>query len=364
MSDKKYLPDISSLKKDGFILDRLQPNSSIEQLFIQETTRIISASYDEIDRSFAKNIARINQLGADPYGYFTLGKEVWVIRDELTSQLIGFEVVTRKRGGSIKIGPTIVLPSQRGKGYASRFIEVLLQEYQQAGARKVYVTAPLHHISTAGLDFKYLGFRLEALLNSHYKEGQPERVAGRLLVSRNTPPRKSTVGIPEDQHTAAIPTIFLGMGHFSREDLIKYVVTTMQNCYDDIDDTFVMSILKASEVTDNFSYERKPKILYTLSAQENLVGVVVCSPKRGGTLKIAPLLLDVPFQTEVVVRSILGRVLEDAKNAQRKKISFLIPVQDWNILTGLISCELILEGILREPYKWGCDVAVLSLFIK
>src|SRR6185437_13871690 len=124
-----YLPAGTEFQASGFILRRLRADSEAASLFLGEATSAIGALYDEITPAFAKNLVDIDRQGHDPNGYFSLGKEVWVARDTVTDELLGFEVITRKRGGSIKLGPTLVLASARGRGLAVRMIERLLEEY-------------------------------------------------------------------------------------------------------------------------------------------------------------------------------------------------------------------------------------------
>jgi hypothetical protein len=59
----------------------------------------------------------------------------------------------------------------------------------------------------------------------------------------------------------------------------------------------------------------------------------------------------------------IGKVLIEAITAEfrrreKRKLFFLVPVTSWWLLSFLVEqAECVMEGILREPYKAGVDVA-------
>ena len=46
--------------------------------FVTFVTNSIKDNYDEIDESFAKILIEIDKKGFDNYGFFTLGKDIWI----------------------------------------------------------------------------------------------------------------------------------------------------------------------------------------------------------------------------------------------------------------------------------------------
>lgn len=164
-------------------IKRLKDFPNYQNAFVTFVTNSIKDNYDEIDEKFAKRLIEIDKKGFDEYGFFTLGKDIWICFNDNIP--IGFEVITRKRGGSIKLGPTYLLPEYRGKGFAKEMIERICADYVKNGARKVYVTAPISNYSTAVLDYCKLNLKLEAILCKNYSKSSSERVCGKIFNTKN-----------------------------------------------------------------------------------------------------------------------------------------------------------------------------------
>ncbi len=350
----RYRPEQLEIAANGLILRRLRTLPEFHDQFITSVVSSIEADYDEITPEFAANLIAIDSHEDDPNGYFTFGKEVWVVFTD-QNEFIGFEVITRKRGGSIKLGPTFITADKRGQGYAPRMIGVLEQAYKAAGARKVYVTAPLANAGTAVLDFKSLQLQLEAILNDHYKRGSAERVCGRFLQPVQYKAYRPEVGF--NSHVAV--QCVEGFGPAAQSDIATFVVTNMQHDYDDIDESFAASIARGYQ-KDATRYEHKPKIVRTLFSNDKLVGLVAITPKRGGTYKVAPFLVDPEFRSKAAIQMLLDEIIEIAGKAKRTKVSIVLPVRDCNIMQVIAASGFYSEGILRSPYKPGSDMVVLS----
>ena len=237
-------PTSKELRSDEIVLRRLKYHPELQDSFVEAVLRSIQNDYDEITPRFAHNLIAIDRNGVDPNGYFTLGKEVWVAFNAMTNDFIGFEVITRKRGGSIKLGPTFVSPDQRGSQYARKMIDLLLHEYVKCGARKVYVTAPLSNDATAVLDYAQLGLKLEAILSDHYKQGSAERICGKILVATDSLPFRPFVGFSNQVPLDCIE----GLEHLERRELQDFVMKQMHQAYDEIDKKFVAALYAASIV--------------------------------------------------------------------------------------------------------------------
>jgi GNAT superfamily N-acetyltransferase len=357
----KLIPPASqNLEAPDFVLKRIKNHPEYHKVFIRSITEAIENDYAEITSSFASNLIKIDSDGYDKYGYFTLGKEVWVILEKPTGSLLGFEVVTRKRGGCIKIGPTFLQPEARHKGYATKMIELLCAEYAALGARKVYVTAPSSHKSTAILDFYHLHLSLEAILSDHYRAGSAERVCGRFLLSNaGTPSLRPRVELGK---TTTSP-LHLNINTLGVPDKVfsDFIIKEMEPSYDDIDPDFVNAIL-AGLTRDPDVFEQKGKVLFTLTDGERIAGVAVATSKRGGVFKVAPLLISDSYYTKGTISHIVEAIIHYATRISRK-ITILLPVRDWSIVNVVMKHQFVAEGVLRSPYKEGADVAVLSRLI-
>jgi hypothetical protein len=361
--DTRYLPPGSELATEEFVLRRLRTDEAATSVFLGEATAVIGNLYDEITLAFAANLADTDRRGCDPNGYFTIGKEVWVARRRATEELLGFEVITRKRGGSVKVGPTLILPSARGEHLATRIIGRLLEEYSRVGARKVYVTAPLSHDALSVIDFRDLGLRLEAVLRSQYREGAWERVSGRLLSIRQDPKVEiDLASLPVELSQLQVKT---KIGTDQQPDFLRFVQEEMRKAYADIDDAFASAILAAADRGLDSPYEKKGKLIYCLLHDSKLVGVAVCTPKRGGAVKVAPVLMAGNYRSPMIGKVLIEAITAEFRRREKRKLFFLVPVTSWWLLSFLVEqADCVMEGILREPYKAGVDVAVVSIFLK
>jgi GNAT superfamily N-acetyltransferase len=352
----KYKPTSPVITGPSLVCRRLCDVPAYHAQFEQAVLAAITNDYDDITPAFAQNLIAIDSQEGDPHGYFTLGKEVWVAFDP-DERFVGFEVITRKRGGSVKLGPTFIAPEHRGKGRAKEMIELILSAYQASGARKVYVTAPLANAATVSLDFKHLGFQLEALLNDHYKPGSAERICGRFLGDTPCLPLDSVHAGYVDE--AANLTSVSGFGRATPDDVYALLQEVMATDYDDIDRSFVAAMFSGAQ-QGRASYEHKPKIVHTLFAGDRLIGVAPIAPKRGGTYKVAPFIIDPAFRSRQAINMLLNACLQAAAQDQRRKIAIVVPVRDSNVIDGILSEAFYAEGILRSPYKTGSDMVVLS----
>lgn len=347
------------MEGEGFYLQRIDGASEAAPKFTKLVTNYISRDYDEITRSFAENLLAVGGSSGDPYGYFTLGKEVWVAIDNTTDDCLGFEVVTRKRGGSIKIGPTIVLPEARGRGISHQMINRLFDLYADYGVRKAYVTAPLRHHETAGLDFRYLNFRLEAVLKSHYRQDSLERVAGRFFFASNAIPVRSKVVLDRASHGDY--EVVINESSVPQEELSDFMAGHLAIAYDDIDSTFFDALFASNDI--ELDYPSKPKVIWECFHAGVRVAVVVGALKRGGTVKIAPFVIADGHRNVRCLDRIFEAIHKRATQIGRHKVMYLLPFSDWGLISYSLERGGSFEGVLREPYKPGVDVAVVSFFM-
>ncbi len=349
-------------------LVRLKCNPKYEHMFIENTTMSIKDTYAEITNDFARNLVKVDRLGYDPVGYFTIGKEVWLALTKSSNEFIGFEVVTRKRGGCIKIGPTYIDPHMRGKGYAEKMISSLCESYRAMGARKIYVTAPLSNAPTAVLDFQKLHLKMEALLSRHYHTKSSERVCGKFLEdnrsAESSTPSRLELSLADNTHANVSIEINNLPTKLPLSLLSNFIRTNMSHYYDDIDDDFVTAMVNSTKVRPEV-YEKKAKILVTIVHSETkLAGIAALTPKRGGSLKVSPLIIDHKVVCKKVLGDLLDAITLQARRINRRKITIILPAPCIAMIDIILAHGYVSEGILREPYKRSVDMVVLSKFLQ
>ena len=346
---------------ENYSLDLWNDSLDDENHFIQEIVRYISPIYDEIGKTFAFTLLNIFRKGYDEYGYFTLAKDIWVLKDVYTRNVAAYEVVTRKRGGSIKIGPTIVLPQYQRKGLARKIILLLEEHYTKMGCRKIYATSPINHLGAAALDYNGLGWKTEAIMMHQYRVGEAERVAGKLLKNISLPSPKIQSEYDElliDQQDLVIK---VGLKEEEEQQFIDMIIQLMPQHYDDIDESFGRSIIKA-EKRFTASKEEKGKAILNVFINGQLIAIIISTPKRGGSVKLSPILIKPGFRTSYLIEKMFKYMIDwyEQNFSQYKRFYTLIPTQDYYLIRMICKLEWRLEGILKEPYKVGVDVLLFA----
>lgn len=349
----------NEINLEKLTIKRLKDFPSYQNNFITFVTNSIKDNYEEIDQSFAKRLIEIDKMGFDEYGFFTLGKDIWIVFYDETP--IGFEVITRKRGGSIKLGPTYLSPEYRGKGFAKEMIERICDNYIKDGIRKVYVTAPISNYSTAVLDYSKLNLKLEAILCKNYSKSSSERVCGKIF---NTKDSNEKMYVRVNQGSKLLTKIIKNeLSKIDFETLNDFVCKNMQYYFNDIDRTFTKTIVTASNEENKLIYEHKGKDSFIVLDDNKIEVLIVATPKRGGNYKVSPFLISDSYLNETNIIKLVKEAEKSASLLKRRKISIFIPAGEVIIANTLSLEHYFCEGILKEPYKENCDIIVFSKFL-
>ena len=233
-------------------------------LFIES----IMPLYPSSTQKTAESIIAKHKLGIDNEGYFTKKKTIWKGMDE-NKNIIAFTVVSEKRGGSIKFGPTMVIQDKRNRGVGSAFRLVVETYYKNKGCRKAYSTTNIKNYSAIFYALK-IGYKIELHLRKHYSRISDEVVISKMLnYSNNT---MQEVSIPKEYP--------------------EYIVNYMKKYYSEIDNGFFENIMKTVSNEHTFTencYIGKKKYIFQ-NDSDKLYAVTF--PKRGGCIKISSLILN------------------------------------------------------------------------
>lgn len=314
--------------------------------FRKLTTHHIGLWYDDIDESFAQIIIDAHKLGFDPLGYFTKAKTIWAADQD--GKMCGFLVGTEKRGGSVKLAPGIMKPELQRKGLGTQLWRAVEAIYAGRNARKIYNHAPFCRWELLKW-VTSLGLCVEAHLLGHYRREQDEYVAGKLLRTASVTlhrPRSwtgrrfgSEIREYRDGDQAQLQSLILGM---------------MPEWYDEIDASFVESIIQGSRRFDKRFREKGKKVWLVFRAGE-LVGCCVATPKRGGSVKLVPFLLRPEVASLDLALELLQSVEADLVDLGYHKVYASVPAVDLDTSSAFRMAGFQVEGYLREPYKAGVD---------
>jgi GNAT superfamily N-acetyltransferase len=314
----------------------------------------IGKHYADIEDSFADNIVRAHRKERDPYGYFTKTKTIWAGEDG--GDTVGYIVGTEKRGGSIKISPILIKESYRQQGYGSGLWKRAESQYRNEGHRKLYTHAPLYRDELYKW-FSDLGAHLEAILREQYDSGQDEFIMGKML--NNPTPRSLPV---ENGFTATDVDFEISeLVPDYEADFRNLILDEMNRWYGEIDGEFVTGIIDAQKRIDE-GFKKKGKRVYVAITDDEVRGCCVATPKRGGSVKLVPLLFK-NNGTREMAKGLLRRIQNDFEDTHRK-LYIMLPHLQTDLLSLLRGEGFQIEGFLRDPYKPGIDNIFLGKFIQ
>lgn len=324
------------------------PNEDEIGIFASLVKREISKNYDEIDDSFIENIVTCTKLGYDPNGYFTTKKFLYAAKQN--NKLLGFTVLTEKIGNSVKTGPTILLHNYRRKSFGQLIRKKIEYDYFAKGFRKLYCTCN----ASADIILQYLlrsGLRVEAHLQNQYKKGSSEFVLGKLLKKQ----RKVFSTISREK--VAINKI----KYQSDNTLSEIKITLLDNFekyYAKIDESFCENLIKATRHSKKESYSKKGKTIFRFyDIKGRIIGIVICSPKRGGAVKLNPILLTEHYES---LYKVFLKIEKHFFQQSRSKLYLSLLVNDLSLIGFFNRMGFIIEGLLQEPYKDGVDMVQMG----
>jgi predicted transcriptional regulator/RimJ/RimL family protein N-acetyltransferase len=314
--------------------------------FVQDE---ISRYYDEIDESFAQSNLDTATQGHDPFALLTARKEVLAV-ERVDGALLGFSTLTFKIGGSVKSGPTILLPEHRGRGYGTQ-IRILLEERASSqGARKIYATAP--DISDRVLNYLLKsGMLVEAHLRAQYSARHGELILGRIL--QPTVPTRISGHSHDSRAGQVMDSAAMGPRQLAAAAALALASYGLK-----------LSQEHARQLARNMGlsgagYAQKPRDVVALKSSESIAAAIVLSSKRGGSMR--GVLGTRTSHTPSLLR-LLTAAEEIAVAANRRKLYFLLSSNTPPGISAFRDRGYLVEGFLREPYIPGDDLLVVSRF--
>lgn len=318
----------------------------------------LPAYYDDVDPSLVDTISRAATGDLGAVSHFTRRKSIYTAY--VNDRPVGFTVATWKRGGAVKTGPTVVLPQHRRSGHARWLKREVNARLLQAGARKLYSTVAADNWRMLMLTLQ-LGFEVEGILSDQYRAGTREVVFGRFGAGKRTvqtgeplAPRRHafrTVGGDDRAEPLLRPDV---------AELSGFLLPRLAPAFEDLDETFVQTVVDTSSVgrtgTAAAATRHESLVVVSRTASGLLSGAGVCVAKRGGSIKLCPLVADSREAAERVV----DRCVEHARTRGHRKVYSITPLCSPELAAVLQQRGFKFEARLREPYKAGIDAVVLS----
>lgn len=105
-----------------------------------------------------------------------------------------------------------------------------------------------------------------------------------------------------------------------------------------------------------FDYEVKGKKLLVVKDRNNVIGLSIVSPKRGGSAKIYPV-----YGTESAIKRMIQTLSIDLKKMGLRKIYTFTHIKDGNLNMLLTSEDFTKRGELRSAYKSGHNLYIYDV---
>lgn len=301
----------------------------------------VSTWYPYSSQLTANSIISIHKKGIDPNGYFTKRKSIWkLINDE--NIILGFSVATEKRGGSVKFGPTMVVKDYRNQGIGSQFRLLLEDHYRKLGYRKVYLTT--NSSNTAVLSYLMkLGYKIELHLKQHYTIKDDEIVLSKFL--------NADINFEQIKNEKVI----------NNSSFNKLVIDYLLKYYDEVDEDFFNNLertISCEFIKTEQSFIDKQKIKFDFTEDEFFA---IVSPKRGGCIKICPLVFSGDRNNDT---KNIKKLLNSFDTNQYHKFYTFVPIEKNYDRKLLEFCGFKIEGVFRKPYKKDVDMFIISFLVK
>lgn len=261
-------------------------------------------------------------------------------------------VLTYKRGGSVKTGPTIFFRQYRDKGYGLLLRKSIEKWVLREGGRKVYCTATVNNRAVVN----YLlsaNYTIEAQLKNQYGQFD-ELIFGKILCDSNKSVKYrelEPISVKAQiSDLNKIPHLF--------DEIVKFLQVEFSKDIVKINTSSARSFLKDSlRSGEDIPYEEKPKIALVVHHDEKILGLVILLPKRGGAIKGV---ISFGYNSLKNLRELIKKSEAVARKAKRHKIYFTIPDNRFDLISVLKEEKFQTEGILRKPYKENINIIVSS----
>ena len=296
--------------------------------------------YDDIDESFSEFLTEAHERGFDPFGYFTKAKRVWIA--EIESEVVGMMSVSIKRGDSVKISPILIDEAYRGRGIGRKLIERLVQFVKESNLRKIYCTVAIQNTGTLAF-FDRLGFVREGYLEQQYKGGMTEVVYG---------------WFPDKEIPIADDVVIREMGDRDRKAIKAIAFPYLPRFYSEMDEQFVDNMIEAHR-RKTATYATKHKVIFVAERNDEVLGFITSTPRRGGGVKLFPSLATTPQ----VEKALIAHAIEHFKRVGRRKVYGFVPASETDRIRLYLELGFKTEEVLLEPCKPGINEVGLGKVI-
>lgn len=325
---------VVTFKSTYEISERLsaRPASVEDRAFVSETfCEALAGKYEGDHVSHAERVLDAHLAGEDKIGHFSLSQKLFILcADPRPEGRVGLINFVLKRQGTLKISPFFVRPAHRGliAGEGSALIDWWKLFARELGARQVYgtISAVNRPLLRLGLQ---KGFVLAGVGRKQYGDHDEMLVYHDLVKAAASAPTRATyIRLLERRDLDGLHQLIrLRIGEGNGE--------------------FLDALLRGYERRSDLSPDRKSKLVYVaVDDCDRVEGVAALGPKKGGAIKLSPLLADTPWIVGRLARFV--RAEAEAMKLGRKIYVHIDP--DPDIVSTLQAEGWTVEAVLPRAY--------------
>jgi len=249
--------------------------------FVEQIMEEALQSYYEGDHcAHARRILSAHlQGGVDPVGHFSVTQKIFIAT--CGNKPAGMINVVGKKQGTFKISPLIVAQTYRGGHGVGSYLLGYAEQYAQSHrVRQIYCTVAEQNIR-AHQFFLRKGYIVAGRSHSHYKPGVTETMMYKLFFSDDVLSYldQSSISVfpfNEAVHGAAAHDLMLGL---------------LPRHFRGVDENWVAALYAGYRRRFFKDVNVKYKLIYVaIQDNQQMVGVIGATPKKGQPIKIVPLL--------------------------------------------------------------------------
>lgn len=296
-------------------------------------TTTLTPYYDGDHAAQARRILSTHLAGGeDSTADFSVRQTLFIL--VAGGERVGLINMVTKKQGTCKISPIIVVPRYRGMGYGTRLLDEAVSFARKNGARQLYCTVPEKNVETLGF-FHAQGFVEAGKSFGHYKEGMAETML-------YLPLGGSALANPSE---AVEVTIHPFSSKF--DGLVRNMVCALlEPSFCGIDQRWLDRMIAALSRLETKDVDQRYKMLFIVTdAKGGVVGFIAASPKKGGAVKVMPLVALSHGVYEAIVKA-LPRLLS---GWGRQAYLHVVP-DSWEVAC-LQSHGWRLDGLLPDAYR-------------
>jgi GNAT superfamily N-acetyltransferase len=256
----------------------IRPATEDDRDFVREQmTRYLASHYDGDHISHADRLLDSNLRGFDAVGHFSLSQLLCVVQVSLDSgwRRVGILNLVRKRQGTVKISPLILISEYQNRGIASRVLSFVEDYARSVQARQLYLTASETNKAALSTACR-LGFVIAGAADAQYTSNTKELMLYKNLRGDVAPNLVTAIRAYRD-----------GDYRYVREIIMNEIAPHFYGVNDD----WIAAMIdgyRRSRLSMNVN--QKIKLIYVVvDSQDQVSGVVSAGPKKGGSIKIMPL---------------------------------------------------------------------------